>query len=72
MAEVKQYVCDVCGAVKGETNHWYQIRRLEALHLYRWDFGGECREELSGERLHLCGQACVIRKITEFMGGSNQ
>ncbi len=68
MAELTQYKCDVCGAVKGEANHWYKMRVLDALHIYRWDFGGEGGSDLSGQRLHLCGQACVLKKVNEFMG----
>lgn len=60
------YVCDVCGAVKKEANHWWGIRLYgsEEMRLYRW---GSYPASASGKISHLCGRACVGRKIEEFM-----
>lgn len=68
MAEIRQYKCDGCGTLKGETNHWYKVRIKEAFHIYRWNFGGEGSEDLSAQMLHLCGSACVTKAVSEFMG----
>ncbi len=66
MPKIESYVCDVCGAIRGEANHWWQMRIENACCLYRWDFCGEL--DLPDAPLYLCGQSCVQRKVAEFMG----
>mgnify|MGYP003394643793 CR=1 FL=1 len=64
--------CDVCGIVKQPSNNWYygKIRpdvptEDEAIFcLWPWDYPAEDRNE---PFVHLCGQACAIRKLSEFM-----
>ncbi len=68
MAEIRQYVCDGCGVAKGATNHWYWMRKGEGLHIHRWDAEGEGIDDMSIDILHLCGRACVLKKVEEFMG----
>lgn len=66
--------CDVCGAVKQPSNHWYyaEIRpdtpaEVNAgFSIWPWDYPAEDR---SMEYVHLCGQACAIRKLAEFLSG---
>lgn len=66
MARTETYTCDVCGAVKGEVNHWWRIRIVDSFHLYAWDT--EVPEPYPDEVIyHLCGQQCVIAKVNEFM-----
>ena len=54
--------CDVCGAVKGATNHWYLLR------LTGDDEGvviePHSTQKLSGD-LDVCGKPCAIKKISE-------
>ena len=56
--------CDVCGAEKRQTNHWFVA----------YEHGGELRvsEWASRHRLrpgskHLCGQTCLHKLVDEFV-----
>ena len=65
-----QFQCDMCGALKKDSNHWYVANILRSVggtaHSFivgEWDSGE------SGTEMHLCGRACVLRKMEEWMGG---
>jgi hypothetical protein len=68
-------ICDVCGVQKQPSNHWHyaEIRPYSAAEenpcflLWPWDYPAEDR---SKPYKHICGQACAIRLLNEFMGGS--
>ncbi len=64
----ESFTCDVCGARKGEANHWYKIRSLEGFHVYRWDFFGEGASDYDDELIHCCGEKCVMKSLSDFMG----
>lgn len=69
--------CDACKTPKGATNHWWVIEveeqnqhpatfprpryRVVLTALANW-------QELAPKDLHLCGEACVQKKISELMG----
>ncbi len=59
------FVCDVCGAVKGTTNHWWkvEIESNNTLIMSQWTMMGD-RPKVS----HICGEACALKKVSEFMG----
>jgi hypothetical protein len=65
--------CDVCGVVKQPSNHWYYAEiRLDSpqednpcFQFWPWDYPAEDRDK---GFVHLCGHACAIRKLNEFMG----
>lgn len=65
----KRYRCDGCGVEKREANKWWAITvivdglRLQPLH--RAEALG-----LTPSTLVLCGQECVQKKVSEFMGAS--
>lgn len=64
--------CNVCGAIKQEANHWFyaetqpdspdEVNAFITIH--PWDYPAE-----EPGKIHLCGRACVIAKVSEFMGG---
>lgn len=57
-----QFTCDICGAQKGETNHWWKLVMVPGgFHLFSWD-------EFIQNSKHLCGRACVIKQVEAFMG----
>lgn len=61
--------CDVCGIVKGQANHWYysfDTTIATGFMVYRWDTEAENRNR--PELVHLCGQVCVGKKLSEWMG----
>lgn len=66
MPVFKSYQCDGCGAEKREANHWWVIA-VEAgvLHLVPLDRAGT--HKWDGFEI-LCGQECVSKKVSEFMG----
>ena len=56
--------CDICGAEKKQTNHWYVT----------YDQGGElrvsgldARNRLRPGAKHLCGQTCLHKLLDDFM-----
>lgn len=63
MATTTQYTCDVCGKPKGATNHWYAlVITKREMTISQWGF---CQQ--AGE-LHICGEACLLKKISERLG----
>ena len=65
MAEVKQYICDECQAVKKEANHWWVLfpQSNGSITLFRWPQDDSIPQGL----FHLCGQQCVIARLNKFM-----
>jgi hypothetical protein len=67
-------ICDGCGVQKQPSNHWYyaEIKPVSltedtpCFYLWEWDSRAEDR---SKAYKHICGQACAIRLLNEFMGG---
>ena len=64
MARKEQVTCDVCGAQKQETNHWFIVTVLP---------GGEaviagCAFGSAGNFFaDCCGEACVLKKVSELI-----
>lgn len=82
MAESTQYTCDICGAIKGATNHWWVgwTQKLDDKTTYiaigPWDvqfkthrLGGQQyhQEAPISPIIHICGQACALRRLEKFM-----
>lgn len=66
MAKTVTYTCDNCGAVKEETNHWFFLRGDNSgLELNLWDNEVALQADTL---LTLCGDACVLAKVQEFLG----
>ena len=67
---VEQVSCDVCGKQKQQSNHWFVIVKatlqiiivapINVPHIGSVE--GEC------ELLDLCGESCVLRKVSELIG----
>ncbi len=58
--------CDVCGAIKQPSNHWYYANiHRPVFYLRSWDKAAE--DPTVPDMIHLCGQACAARKLNEFM-----
>uniref|UniRef100_E6PYB5 Uncharacterized protein n=1 Tax=mine drainage metagenome TaxID=410659 RepID=E6PYB5_9ZZZZ len=59
--------CDICGAEKKETNHWFvALEQSGELRLGTWATFGKGR---SGSK-HLCGQTCLHKLVDDFMAGA--
>jgi hypothetical protein len=72
MARKEQVTCDVCGAQKQETNHWF-VAVMEKtpipddiflLSLHRTN-NVVC--EPHEVKVDLCGEACVLKKVSELI-----
>lgn len=67
MAKLFTFRCDVCGKVKGETNHWFVLllmpRKIEVLQFEEnWSKPGA---------LHVCGSGCAMKRISERMSSES-
>ena len=57
------YTCDVCGRSKQETNQWFRLEFGSDLFvLMAWS-------QEAKSRVHLCGQECASKKLSEWMKG---
>ena len=56
--------CDVCGAEKKQTNHWYVAFEVAGeLRLSGWN--SRMRQKAGAK--HLCGQTCLHKLVDEFI-----
>ena len=56
--------CDICGAEKKQTNHWFvAYNQAGELRVSGWN----SRNRLRAESKHLCGQTCLHKLVDEFM-----
>lgn len=67
MSKLFTFKCDVCGKIKGETNHWFVLllmpRKIEVLQLEEnWSKAGAT---------HVCGSGCAMKRISERMAGES-
>jgi hypothetical protein len=65
--------CDVCGVVKQPSNHWWYVD-IQVISLNDGDYftmrsWDDLAEDRSKPFKHICGQACAIRLLNEFMDG---
>lgn len=59
--------CDICGAEKRQTNHWFVAHtRGGELRVAGWNANGRMR---AGAK-HLCGQVCLHKLMDEFIAGT--
>ena len=58
--------CDICGAEKKQTNHWFvAYTHAGELRVSGWGVQGKIR---AGSK-HLCGQTCLHKLVDEFIAG---
>jgi hypothetical protein len=56
--------CDICGAEKKQTNHWFVASEQGGeLRVCGWN----SRNRLRAGSKHLCGQTCMHKLVDEFM-----
>ncbi len=70
MAEKRTYTCDVCGAEKRETNHWFVIfQRGEFQTIARFTAANLDTTHITpGTAIsHVCGENCALKKTSEFL-----
>ena len=55
--------CDMCGAVRGATNHWFMVGSLPgAIVVKRWE-----SSKFASAQIHLCGQKCVHALLDRWL-----
>jgi len=68
MAERVRYTCDICGVEKQDSNHWWEIAifdKTTPLQLFAWE--NRLTGDSTWKKFHLCGHACVLRKVNEYL-----
>jgi hypothetical protein len=65
VAVIRQAIsCDICGAEKKQTNHWFvAYEQAGELRVSGWS----SRNRLKADSKHLCGQACLHKLADDFM-----
>jgi hypothetical protein len=74
MAWEVSFTCDVCGATKGEANHWWMLSLAECacddvdqmpqrFSVMPWSVD----QSRNGEMRHLCGKGCAMQALERFM-----
>jgi hypothetical protein len=59
--------CDICGAEKHQTNHWFVVyTQGSELRVTGWNANRRLR---AGSK-HLCGQTCLHKLVDEFIAGT--
>ena len=64
----EQVTCDVCGAQKQETNHWFIITFIPKDPEDPSVVVSSCAWSASGRiYFDVCGEACVLKKVSELI-----
>ena len=74
MAWDESFICDICGNMKLESNHWWMVTLRDVLcfeedqhsrhfTLVPWN-AGECRNP---KIRHVCGEGCATKALERFM-----
>jgi len=59
MSTIQQVICDQCGKLKGEANHW------KYLYIAGGDFSSTCIPDSA--YYDFCGEACLLKRISELI-----
>lgn len=67
MSRSEVFKCDVCGKQKGEANHWFlantPVSPQPVIRICGWNIDAAYMPEF----VHLCGEECVQKKVSEFL-----
>lgn len=66
MSRAVQITCDVCSKQKQFTNHWFTLSQFPGRLEIIW--GGLGIESTGEVVIDLCGEACVLKKVSELIG----
>ncbi len=73
-----QVKCDICGAIKGDTNHWLVAVIIppgedapEEVCIAFAPIAAEVQDEAvdkrDGEIEHICGHACAVKRFSQWL-----
>jgi len=71
MPIITQIVCDGCGAIKKQTNHWFAVALADGGVIVRpldAALRGQRAIEKNSEQYY-CGQKCAVKSIAQWMDG---
>lgn len=71
MSVKPQFVCDICGAQRQDTNHWFLAELLAngILQLTPWELPQSEGYREQPQIKHLCGQTCAHKLFDAWMSG---
>ena len=78
MGRIVSFQCDRCPSVKGEANRWWMVEMQPVIATNKVEKRAEYPlltlepfdvQRLTPTKRILCGQECVAKEISEFMGG---
>ena len=62
--------CEICGAEKKQTNHWYvALTTHNTYQLVTWDVASQAGRLDDNRAACICGQACAHRLLDQFLSG---
>jgi hypothetical protein len=67
LAEKRTYTCDVCGAERKETNHWFYAIRVGCSLVVQPMNHALSPFSPTDVINHLCGETCALKKVGEFI-----
>lgn len=74
MARQQSITCDVCGKQKQQTNHWFIVWIYPRAVSVEWSpdpisiTGSPMEDTDAVDRLDVCGESCVVKKVSELIG----
>jgi hypothetical protein len=70
LARQESITCDVCSAVKQASNHWFVLLKTESRIQITQRFDAEVliEENETTKFFDLCGESCVLKKVSELIG----
>jgi len=74
MSVKPQFVCDICGAQRQDTNHWFLAEQLPngILSFTPWDLPRSPGYREQAHIQHLCGQACAHKLLDAWMSEASK
>ncbi len=78
MAKIETFSCDICGARKGETNHWYKGFIFSSVGVSFVVQSWNDPMPLQGPYLvgtiekHLCSENCTSKALSQWMSEQKQ
>ncbi len=67
MSYQQAFICDVCGALKQETNHWIIAREKFEDGSILYALWGHTIA-IASDRRHLCGAECAAKHLSNYLG----
>ena len=68
MPKVETYACDVCGILKGKSNHWWMVRRADdgSIVIAVFDM-----HKVTDDALVMCGAEHLHKQVDEMLKAYN-